>query len=172
MLTGEVIFPPMPTELATERFLLTREELGDAGWLATLFTARGGGTVTVEQACARIAAMHALTRDHGIGAYVLRPRDGDAPVGYAAVIIGRRTAEEPELAYELLPEAHGRGYAAEAARVVLSAAFSTGRRRVWATVRPWNSASLRVLDKLGGFTLDRTTTDDQGQVLWFVCDGA
>ena len=160
----------MPSELATERLILTREELADAEWLAELFTARGGGTVTEAETRSRIAAMHELTRAHGIGAYVLRRRDGGAPAGYVAVVVGRGTVEEPELAYELLIDAQGHGYATEAARVVLPAALTTGRRRVWATVRPWNAASLRVLDKLGGFRQVRTTTDQQGQVLWFACE--
>jgi len=159
----------MPATLTTERFVLSREELTDADWLASLFTARGDGPVTVDQARERIAAMHDLTRTHGIGAYVLRPRDGSAPAGYAAIVVGRSTAEEPELAYELLPHAHGLGYATEASRAVLAAAFATGRRRIWATVRPWNSASLRVLQKLGGFDLARTTSDERGEVLWFAC---
>lgn len=160
----------MPAELATERFVLTCEELADAPWLADLFTARGGGTVTEAEARSRVAAMHELTSEHGIGAYVLRPRDGGAPAGYAAIVIGRGTVEEPEIAYELLPDARGRGYATEAASAVLTAAFATGRRRVWATIRPWSSASLRVLDKLGGFQQVRATSDEQGQLLWFACE--
>jgi RimJ/RimL family protein N-acetyltransferase len=159
----------MPTELATERFVLTRQEFADARWLADLFTARGGGTVTEAEARSRIAAMHELTSAYGIGAYVLRPRNGGAPAGYAAIVIGRGTVEEPEIAYELLPHAQGRGYATEAASAVLAAAFATGRSRIWATIRPWNAASLRVLDKLGGFHQVRTTSDDQGQLLWFAC---
>lgn len=157
----------MPGRLETERFVLTPEELADASWLAELFTVRGGGTVTEAQARERITSMHQLTATHGIGAYVLRPRDGGAPLGYAAIVLGRGTVAEPELAYELLPAAHGHGYATEAARAVLAAAFATGRRRIWATTRPANAASLRVLAKLGGFEHVRTTSDEEGPILWF-----
>ena len=163
-------FTPMAAELATERFNLTHEALADAAWLAELFTARGGGTVTETEARQRVLAMHELTSVHGIGAYVLRPRDGGPPVGYAAIVIGRGTVEEPEIAYELLPGAHGHGYATEAASAVLAAAFATGRRRVWSTIRPWNAASLRVLEKLGGFEQVRVTQDEKGQILWFACE--
>lgn len=152
LLTGGVPYTPMPTLLTTERFILTPEELSDAPWLAELFTARGGAAVSEAQARERVAAMHQLTRTHGIGAYVLWPRDGGTPVGYAAIIVGRGTVEEPELAYELLPDAHGHGYATEAARAVLAAAFATSRRRVWATVRPgtrrpcgsWTSSAVSI----------------------------
>ncbi len=97
LLTDGVDFTAMPTELATERFTLTREEVADAAWLADLFTARADGTVTEAEARSRIAAMHELTSAHGIGAYVLRPRGGGRPAGYAAVVIGRGSTEEPEL---------------------------------------------------------------------------
>ncbi|MCL3861134.1 GNAT family N-acetyltransferase [Actinotalea sp. K2] len=160
-------FTAMPTELATERFVLTPEELDDAPWLADLFTARGGGTVTTAEARTRVRAMHELTSACGIGAYVLRPRDGGAPVGYAAIVIGRGTVAEPEIAYEILPDAQGNGYATEAASVVLTAAYATGRRRIWATIRPWNAASLRVLDKLGGFQQVRATSDEEGPIRWY-----
>ncbi len=161
---------PMPDRLETERFHLSREELGDAPWLAELFSHRASGPVTEAQARERIDAMHRLTGEHGIGAYVLRPKDGSPPVGYAAIILGRRSSDEPELAYELFPAAHGHGYATEAARAVLAAAFATGRRRIWATTRPSNAASLRVLAKLGGFEHVRTTSDEKGPILWFACD--
>ena len=76
---------------------------------------------------------------------------------------------EPELAYELLPQAHGRGYATEASRAVLDAGFATGRQRIWSTVRPWNMPSLRVVEKLG-FRRDHTTTDNGGELVWLVCE--
>jgi RimJ/RimL family protein N-acetyltransferase len=57
--------------------------------------------------------------------------------------------DEPEIAYELLKRVHGHGHATEAARAVLGAAIATGRKRLWSTVRTWNTPSFRVLDKLG-----------------------
>lgn len=44
--------------------------------------------------------------------------------------------------------AQGFGYATEAARALLEWAAEAGYRRVWAGVRKWNGASLRVLQKL------------------------
>jgi RimJ/RimL family protein N-acetyltransferase len=77
--------------------------------------------------------------------------------------------DEPELAYELLRRAHGHGYATEAARAVVEAAFATGRRRLWATVRAWNAPSFRVLDKLG-FRRDHSITDEHGDLVYMVRD--
>jgi RimJ/RimL family protein N-acetyltransferase len=94
--------------------------------------------------------------------------EGDV-VGYCGLLVGRTTLDEPELAYELLRRFHGRGYATEAARAVLDAAFATGRRRLWATVRLWNAPSFRVLEKLG-FRQDHSATDERGELVYLVRD--
>ena len=56
---------------------------------------------------------------------------------------------EPELAFELFRRVWGHGYATEASWAVLDWARSSGYERVWATVWDWNTASRRVLAKLG-----------------------
>jgi RimJ/RimL family protein N-acetyltransferase len=81
------------------------------------------------------------------------------------LIIGQATADEPEIAYELLKRVHGQGYTTEAARVVLDAAIATGRKRLWSTVRTWNTPSFRVLEKLG-FERDHVSADDGGELVW------
>ena len=105
----------------------------------------------------------------GFGLFTIRRRIEGDPIGYAGLVVGRASFDEPELAYELLRRAHGHGYATEAARAVLVAALTTGRVRIWSTVRSWNAASLRVLDKLG-FRGDHITTDEEGDVIWLVCE--
>jgi RimJ/RimL family protein N-acetyltransferase len=62
----------------------------------------------------------------------------------------------------LLMRVHGRGYATEAAGAVLDAAIATGRKRLWATARTWNTPSFRVLEKLG-FERDHVSADDGGE---------
>jgi ribosomal-protein-alanine N-acetyltransferase len=79
---------------------------------------------------------------------IVRKREGDV-IGYCGLIFGGRgSSAEPELAYEVLRRAQGSGYATEAARAVLGWAAEAGYRRVWAGVRGWNVASLRVLQEL------------------------
>lgn len=162
-------FAPLPTRLETPRLVLTPEVDDDAPWFAELLTSRGAGVVTVDQARDRIHAMHRTTATTGIGALVLRRKDDGEPLGYCAIVVGRSTLEEPELAYELLPQFHGHGYATEASAALLAAAFGTGRTRLWSTVRSWNVASLRVLDKLG-FRRDHSTWDADGEIVWLVRD--
>ncbi|MGH3471782.1 MAG: GNAT family N-acetyltransferase [Nocardioidaceae bacterium] len=62
---------------------------------------------------------------------------------------------EPELAFELLRRFWGQGYATEAALAVLDWARSSGFERLWATVWDWNTASRRVLAKVGFAEVDQ-----------------
>lgn len=81
-------------------------------------------------------------------------------IGYCGLIDSTHGDQgEPELAYELLRASWGHGYATEAARAVVVRARAIGYRRLWAGVRAWNSASFRVLDKLGFVVTDRVEPD-------------
>lgn len=91
-------------------------------------------------------------------------------IGYCGLIRREATVDEPEIAYELLRRAHGRGYATEAARAVRDAATATGRSRLWAGVRIWNAASLRVLDKIGFVASGEVSKDhERGDMVWMTC---
>jgi RimJ/RimL family protein N-acetyltransferase len=162
-------YAPIPLRIVTERLTLTPEAPSDAEWFTELLNARGTGTFTVADARERIDVMTEAIETTGIGALALRKRPDNEALGYTAIVIGRCSLDEPELAYELLPRAHGRGYATEAARAMLDAAFDTGRRRIWATIGSWNAPSLRVAEKLG-FRLDHCTTEVDREVVWMVCD--
>jgi RimJ/RimL family protein N-acetyltransferase len=79
---------------------------------------------------------------------VERKEAGDV-IGYCGLVDGRHGPQEPELAFELLRRSWGRGYATEASGAVLDWARSSGYPRLWASVWDWNTASRRVLAKLG-----------------------
>ena len=92
-------------------------------------------------------------------------------IGYCGLIVGQASTEEPEIAFEFMRRTHGNGYATEAARFVVAEATATGRRRLWATVRAWNTASLRVLEKVGFHESGRITPDpDRGDTIWMTTD--
>jgi len=155
----------MAFHLETERLRLRPWAESDADELRDLHTERGNGTPTIEHTRTLIAKQLAATATTGIALLPIQRRDGGDFIGYCGLIIGRATIEEPEIAYELFQRVHGRGYATEAARAVLDAAIATGRKRLWSTVRTWNSPSLRVLKKLG-FDRDHVSTDDRGEIVW------
>jgi RimJ/RimL family protein N-acetyltransferase len=80
---------------------------------------------------------------------VERKAAGDV-IGYCGLIdSGGGPDGELELAFELLRRVWRQGYATEASLAVLDWARSCGYERLWATVWEWNTASRRVLAKVG-----------------------
>ncbi len=93
-----------------------------------------------------------------IGLLAVEPKDEGAAVGYCGLVDSGRGSQEPELAFELLRRSWGRGYATEASWAVLDWARTAGHQRLWATVWDWNTASRRVLAKLGFAEIERQET--------------
>ncbi len=76
-------------------------------------------------------------------------RDSGKVIGYCGLISNDHGQDgEPELAYEFLRAAWGQEYATEASLAVIAWAKESNYRRLWATVREWNTASRRVMVKL------------------------
>jgi [ribosomal protein S5]-alanine N-acetyltransferase len=81
-------------------------------------------------------------------------------IGYCGLVdSGRGSEGEPELAFELLRRVWRHGYATEASLAVLDWARSSGYERLWATVWEWNTASRRVLAKVGFIETERKEVD-------------
>lgn len=98
-------------------------------------------------------------RPSSVGLLAAERKDTRDVIGYCGLIdSGRGSEGKPELAFELLRRAWGRGYATEATLAVLDWAGQSGYRRVWATVREWNTASRRVLHKVGFTETGRVET--------------
>ena len=91
---------------------------------------------------------------------VQRRVEGDF-IGYCGLVDRDASPDEPEIAYELFRAVHGHGYATEAALAVRDAAAATGRSRLWVGVRVWNTASFRVLTKLGFVTSGQVDQDPE-----------
>jgi RimJ/RimL family protein N-acetyltransferase len=149
---------PVLDFLETDRLILRPRRVDEAGIYRQLWTERDrrvpphrqidpDGRPSVEDLATQIRAERGGSRP-GILAVELK---GTADViGYCGLVFkGNGSSEDPELAYELLRAAHGRGYATEAGRAVVMWAGEAGYPRLWATVRDWNAASRRVLAKLG-----------------------
>lgn len=147
----------VPIEIETDRLVLRRPSVEDSGVQWEMWTERDprvpphrrigpDGRPTVGDIAAWLRTEEATPKTGLLT--IVRKREGDV-IGYCGLLFdGRGPSDEPELAYELLRRAQGFGYATEAARAVLEWAAEAGYRRVWAGVRKWNGASLRVLQKL------------------------
>lgn len=162
-------FAPMEFQLKTERLDLSMWEESDAGWLRKLVGERGVDIPALDTVSNDIIEMRKRAVENGISLLTIRRREEGDFIGYCGLIIGRSTLEEPEIAYELFRSTHRKGYATEAASAVLDAAMATGRHRLWSTVRAWNIASFRVLEKIR-FKRHHSTWDERGELVWNVRD--
>ncbi|WSJ20054.1 GNAT family N-acetyltransferase [Nocardia sp. NBC_01327] len=164
-----------PASLSTQRLRLRRWRPSDAEqhrqlWIERDARARrrigADGRPTLEEMREWLVA-NPLGADPGLGLLPIEVRDTGEFIGYCGLIVGQGSYAEPEIAYELVRRAHGHGYATEAGRAVVEAAACTGRRRLWATVREWNTASFRVLEKLGFDRSGRVDPDpERGDSIW------
>jgi RimJ/RimL family protein N-acetyltransferase len=149
---------PVLDTLETERLVLRRRRVDEAAIYRRLWTERDErvpphrridpeGRPSVEDMAAQLRAARG---EPGPGLLAVERKDTADVIGYCGLVFhGNGSPDEPELAYELLRAVHGRGYATEAARAVVTWAGDAGYPRLWATVRDWNAASRRVLAKLG-----------------------
>ena len=88
-------------------------------------------------------------RRFGFGLYLVEIKGGGAPIGICG-LLKRESLEDVDVGFALLPEFWSRGYAFEAASAVLAhGRDALGLNRIVAVTTPDNTASIRVLEKLG-----------------------
>jgi RimJ/RimL family protein N-acetyltransferase len=172
-------FRPMTSELFTDRLHLRPWRAADAEPHRQLWTERdrrslrlidAEGRPTVDDLRERMAE-HSDGAERSLRLFAVERLAGADFIGYCGLIVGQASAEEPEIAYEFARRVHGNGYATEAAGIVVAEAAATGRSRLWATVREWNTPSLRVLEKVGFHDSGRVTPDpDRGGTIWMTMD--
>jgi [ribosomal protein S5]-alanine N-acetyltransferase len=137
--------------IETARLRLTPATEGDVDVLHRIWTDPDvrrylWDDIVIDRDVAAAVVAHSVTdwRERGYGLWLITELASDAIAGFA----GFRTADErpePELVFGLLPAYWGRGYATEAAQ----AALDHLQGAAWAATDPENSASIRVLERLG-----------------------
>lgn len=146
-----------------------REE--DAAELHEIFsdpethTIGDGPLTSLAQTAAWISRRAETEREHGLLWYAVRARADGRMLGNCGLFAGRTGSAEPEIGYEIRRSCQGQGLATEAAAAVLDDALASGIRRVWATIRPHNTASLRVASKIG-MTPQHTRPDSRGPLIY------
>jgi len=166
----------MPRLIQAQRLLLRPLIEGDADAMHSMWAERdpravrrisADGHPTIEEMQARLRADLEESEATGIRLYGIEHTTSGL-LGYCGLVVGRASASEPELAFELFQRFHGHGYATEASRAVVDAADTSGRLRLWSTVREWNTPSLRVLQKVGFERTQRSEPDDErGETQWW-----
>jgi len=142
--------------LQTERLRLRHMEPGDAAFMLGLLNDPAWhryigdrGIRTLEGARDYIVKgpmeMHARL---GFGFDVVERKEDGCPIGVCG-LAKRDFLDDVDIGYAFLPQYGGQGYAIEAAQGVMAHARALGLHRIVATVRPDNSASIRLLEKLG-----------------------
>jgi RimJ/RimL family protein N-acetyltransferase len=145
------VSPELSLPIETARLRLRRLASGD---LAALHAIQSREDVTrwlgwsprdQEQVRASLAAHIARPFDEGVVLAI--DLDGEL-IGTANVAVGEH--RQGEIGFMLHPDHQGHGYATEAAAAILELAFGTyGLHRVCGRVEPRNTASVRVLERLG-----------------------
>jgi RimJ/RimL family protein N-acetyltransferase len=165
-------FRTMAFWIGTARLSLRLRTKDDAECNLELLREHEGGTaLSIGEVEQRMVEQNERAQVDGFGLLGIRRRYEPSAIGYCGLIIGRGTFEEPEIAYEVLPQFRGHGYATEAAGAVIEAAFATGRERLWATVGSWNAPSFRVLEK-NGFHAHHGSCDERGEFVYMVRNAA
>lgn len=100
------------------------------------------------------------SRPSSIGLLAVERKATRDVIGYCGLVNSRPELDgEPELAFELLRRVWRQGYATQASLAVIDWARSSGHERLWATVWDWNTASRRVLAKVGFTETERKEVD-------------
>jgi [ribosomal protein S5]-alanine N-acetyltransferase len=109
----------------------------------------GGASTSVEETRERLARASERT-SAGWGFWALAKRQSGQLVGGVGLFPLAWKGPEIELAYHIVPSSWNRGYASEAVRALLDAAWrETELDQIVAVVLPENAASTRVLEKVG-----------------------
>jgi RimJ/RimL family protein N-acetyltransferase len=108
-----------------------------------------GGPRTRAGSHERLAGLIEHQRRHGFSKWAVRERAGGALIGDCGLQL-LDDGPDVELGFHLARSSWGHGYATEAARACLAAAFAgIGLRRVVAVAAAGNAASVRVLLRIG-----------------------
>ena len=89
---------------------------------------------------------------YGYGAWRVDEKETEKPIGWGGIIVDEEDPGNwgPELVYFFHPDATGKGYATELGRHAIQFVFNEAKlKKVAAFAKPENTASVKVLEKLG-----------------------
>lgn len=114
-----------------------------------LFDAPMSHESCAEAVQARIRQVSLAAENDRLTLAVIR-RDDDVLVGEITLIWRNVASQQGEIGYVFNPVFHGRGYAIEATRALVTLGFAGfGLHRIYARCDPRNTASFRLMERLG-----------------------
>ena len=151
---------PMPT-LETERLILRTWKPEDVECVHAVFSDEEnakyiGGTKPRWQAWRHFAMIIGHWNLHGFTQFAIETKDTRATVGFAGPWFPEGWSE-PEIGYSLVPDAHGQGFATEAAIATLKYAYQDlGWKTAISSIDEHNDGSKHVARKMGAIFENRT----------------
>jgi [ribosomal protein S5]-alanine N-acetyltransferase len=110
----------------------------------------GGAHETIEASEKLVADNRAHQESHGFSYWALEERATDRLIGEVGLQLLEYKGPDVEIGWVVAKPAWGRGYATEAAQAWLDLGFTTlGLDEIIAVIRPQNTASHRVAQRLG-----------------------
>lgn len=158
----------IPT-LTTPRLTLRPQQVEDFEPFAALFahprSAFMGGPLDRDRAWTWFCTDEAAWRFRGFGGLTVTETSGGAVVGQVG-LFQMPSFPEPELGWHVYDGHEGLGYATEAARTLLSWAWSQDFATLVSYVDPGNARSHAVARRLGGVRDFEATPSDPGDWVW------
>jgi RimJ/RimL family protein N-acetyltransferase len=131
---------PQPEDLAPLHAIQSREDV--ARWLYW-------GPRSLEDVSRSLDRQIGQDRTRELALVAVRLDTGEV-IGHLTLTLGPAEHRQAEIGFMFHPDHHGNGYATEASRALLALAFTTyDLHRVYGRLETRNTASARVLEKLG-----------------------
>lgn len=143
--------------LETQRLILREFQPEDSSQLAPILANpqvmkfSPTGILSVEQTLMKVNGFINSYKKNGFGKWAIIHKQGNKLIGYCGIAVEQvDNVNEPEIGYRLAPEFWGKGLATEAASAAIQQGFEQFKLPyILGIVEPANTASVRVLEKLG-----------------------
>jgi len=145
------------TVLETERLILSRLSYGDCEFIYELVNEAAFKKYIGDKNVNSVEDAHSYLKNgpigsyeqHGFGMFLVTAKDSSEALGICG-LVKREQFPEPDLGFAFLRRFWDQGYALESSRAVLEYGVAQlALRRIIAIADPENSASVRLIEKLG-----------------------
>ncbi len=152
----------MQKQYLTERLTLRELTLNDTEFIVELVNTEGWlkfiGNRNIKTQEDAVKYIQMLLADPGIAYWVIKPKEQNIPIG-VVTFISRKHLPHPDLGFAFLPQHSGKGYAYEAANIVLNDIINEYPTLLASTV-DGNISSMKLLEKLGFIPLKEEMEGD------------